>query len=98
MNRTRKKGASCFSTFFLYNDDNEDFISKQQGFSFLFKRDGYRLMSDTTVSGNIAIHESLLASMMETAGFESVEIIPGFWKGQKSDAIREEYQDIVVFK
>jgi len=55
-------------------------------------------MSDTTVSGNIAIHESLLASMMETAGFESVEIIPGFWKGQKSDAIREEYQDIVVFK
>ena len=98
MNRTRKKDAVCFSTFFLYNDGNETFIASKSGFSFPVKKDGYRLMSDTTVSGNIAIHESLLDSMIKIAGFEKVKIIHGFWKDEVQDSSKEEYQDIVIFK
>lgn len=98
INRCRKNDATCLSTFFLYNDDNENHIATKPGFHFPVKRDGYRLMSESTVSGNIAIHEDVLKKMMVIAGFTTIQIIPGFWKGLRNQELKEEYQDIVIFK
>lgn len=98
MNRTRRQNAVCFSTFFVYNDDNEHHISTKNGFKFPVKKEGYRLMSNSTVSGNIAIHESLLATMVTAAGFTSHTIIYGFWNDATRGDAHEEYQDIVVLQ
>jgi ubiquinone/menaquinone biosynthesis C-methylase UbiE len=97
MQRIKKPGGQCFSTFFLYNDVNEDYITNKSTFNFPIQRDGHRLMSDETISGNIAIHENTLRSMLHHAGFHSYQIVHGFWKESQYDGTIQEYQDIVVF-
>jgi ubiquinone/menaquinone biosynthesis C-methylase UbiE len=57
INRVLKKNGLAFSTFFLYDDENEKFISEKEGFNFPVKKDGYRVMNNKVKSGNIAIHK-----------------------------------------
>lgn len=96
--RVLKPGGVCFSTFFLYDDASEAFISTKKDFSFSVKKDGYRLMNENVKSGNIAIHKNKLTQMLVLEKFEVVDIIDGFWKDKVPDSKKEEYQDIVVFK
>lgn len=98
INRIIKPNGLCCSTFFLYEDDNEEFISNKENFSFKVKKNGYRLMSASTKSGNIAIHKQKLNEMMANSNFEIVDIIDGFWKKEKTHEKKSEYQDIVIFK
>lgn len=95
--RTLKNGGTCLCTFFIYNNDNEHYISTRDGFHFPVAHDGYRLMSADTRSGNIAIHADLLKKMLQNAGFNSYKIIDGFWKDKQFDSSKKEYQDILVF-
>src|SRR5690606_34018994 len=88
----------CFSTFFLYDDASEEFISTKKDFSFPVEKNGYRLMNDSVKSGNIAIHKNKLFHMLSQEHFEQVKIIDGFWKDEVRDTAKKEYQDIVVFK
>lgn len=95
--RVSKVGAINLSTFFIYNDHNEEYISTRDGFSFPVKRDNYRLMHEEVTAGNIAIEESFLLKMIANAGFKETKIIHGFWKDKKYTGDKLEYQDIVVF-
>ncbi len=96
--RVLKPGGVCFSTFFLYDDASEEFISTKKDFSFPVEKNGYRLMNDSVKSGNIAIHKNKLFHMLSQEHFEQVKIIDGFWKDEVRDTAKKEYQDIVVFK
>lgn len=96
--RVLKPGGICFSTFFLYDDASEEFISNKKDFSFPVERNGYRLMNDNVKSGNIAIHKNKLFQMLSEEYFEEVKIIDGFWKDKVRDATKAEYQDIAVFR
>jgi ubiquinone/menaquinone biosynthesis C-methylase UbiE len=96
--RVLKPGGVCFSTFFLYEDASEAFISAKEDFSFPVERDGFRLMSDSVKSGNIAIHKNKLFQMLSKEHFEEVKIIDGFWKDKVRDTTKAEYQDMVVFR
>lgn len=93
-----KDDGFAFSTFFLYDDDIEDYISSKEGFSFLVKKEGYRLMNENVKSGNIAIHKGKLQQMLSEENLEIVKIIDGFWKDKKRNPKKTEYQDILVFK
>lgn len=92
--RVMKDDGSALSTFFLYDETDEDQIATQ-GFGFPVKGDGFRLMNSKVTSGNIAIHKEKLNQMMAAAGLEVTRIADGFWKGAQG---AKEYQDIVVFK
>ena len=96
--RVLKPGGICFSTFFLYNDDSEEFIATNKNFSFPVEKKGFRLMNDTVKSGNIAIHKNKLFQMLSEAHFEEVKIIDGFWKDKVRDPTKMEYQDMVIFR
>lgn len=96
--RVLKPGGVCFSTFFLYDNSSEEFISTKKDFGFPVERNGYRLMNDAVKSGNIAIHKNKLFQMLSEEYFEEVKIIDGFWKDEVRDKTKAEYQDIVVFR
>ncbi len=98
INRVLKHGGICFSTFFLYDEFSETFISTKKDFSFPIKKDGFRLMSENVKSGNIAIHKTKLSKMLSLENFELINIIDGFWKDKVCDNSKAEYQDIVVFR
>ncbi|GAA3602142.1 methyltransferase domain-containing protein [Flavivirga amylovorans] len=89
----------CFSTFFLYDSNDEDYIATRKHFNFPVKGDdGFRLMNKNVKSGNIAIHKTKLDDMLKNANLKRVKRIDGFWKDEVRDKSKKEYQDIVVFK
>lgn len=92
-----KADGKCLSTFFLYDDNNEHFISHRNEFNFGVHRDGHKLMSEGAVNGNIAIHEEKLQAMMEKNGLKLEKIEHGFWKDKVRDPNKIECQDIAVF-
>lgn len=95
INRVLRKDGMAFSTFFLFDDNNEKFISSNDEFHFPIKKEGYRLMNNNVAYGNIAINVEKLKQMMHDSNLTIVNIYDGFWKGNNG---AEEYQDIVVFK
>lgn len=95
INRVLKQDGIASSTFFLYDDNNEDYIASKDSFNFPVKKEGFRLMSAKVKSANIAIHKATLAAMMQKENLEIVAVYDGFWKGTKN---AEEYQDLVVYK
>ena len=98
INRVLKSGGQCFSTFFFYDETDEDYIANLKGFGFPHKKVDYRLMNENVKSGNITIHKNKIKQMLENANLEFVNIIDGYWKGQNADNSKTEYQDILVFK
>lgn len=96
--RVLKPGGVCLSTFFLFDDASEDFISGKRDFSFPVKKNGYRLMNESVKSGNIAIHKNKLFQMLSETHFEKVKIVDGFWKDEIRGTSKAEYQDMVVFE
>lgn len=98
ISKVLKKDGLVFSTFFLYDNDNENFIATREGFSFSVKKEGYRLMNKNVKSGNIAIHKDKLQQMLSKENLEAVNIVDGFWKDEKRNLEKIEYQDILVFK
>lgn len=93
-----KPEGLCFSTFFLYDSENESFISEKATMAFPYKKDNYRLMHNNVKSSNIAFHKNEIKLMLKKANLECVNMIDGFWKDTIKDASKKEYQDIVIFK
>ena len=93
-----KSDGIAFSTFFLYDDTNDAYISKREGFNFPIQEDGFKLMNSKVKSGNIAIHKDKINEMLNNENLTLVKIIDGFWKDNIRDSKKKEYQDIVVFK
>lgn len=98
MNRVLKDDGAIFSTFFLYDDQDEASILENKSFHFGVKKEGYRLMSDHTKSGNIAIYIDNLKKMANQAGLEVVKIEKGFWRTGIRRQAEDEFQDVVIFK
>ncbi|KIX21994.1 methylase involved in ubiquinone/menaquinone biosynthesis [Flavobacterium sp. 316] len=98
INKVLKDDGIAFSTFFLYDNYNEDYISKREKFSFPVKGNGFRLMNNQVKSGNIAIHKEKLNKMMDDENLMITNIIDGFWKENQKKTKTIEYQDIVIFK
>ncbi|WP_431136413.1 class I SAM-dependent methyltransferase [Psychroserpens mesophilus] len=96
--RVLKTDGLAFSTFFLYDDENENHISTENKFKFPIKKNGYRLMNEDVKSGNIAIHKTTLNTMLDRENLQLVTIVDGYWKDHSNYSKDSSYQDVVVFK
>lgn len=96
--RVLKTDGKCLSTFFLYDDQNEDYISKEnKGFCFLYQKENYRLMNEKVPSANIAFKEELLFEMVETSQLKLENKIYGTWSNRAVNDLFD-YQDILILK
>ncbi len=96
--RVLKTDGKCLSTFFLYDDQNEEYISKDnRGFCFPYQKENYRLMNEKVPSANIAFKEELLFEMIQTSQLELENKIYGTWSNRAVDALFD-YQDILILK
>lgn len=96
--RVLKTDGKCLSTFFLYDDQNEAYISKEnKGFCFPYPKENYRLMNEKVPSANIAFKEELLFEMIKTSQLKLENKIYGTWSNR---AVKDlfDYQDILILK
>lgn len=96
--RVMKPDGLSLHTFFLYHDEDSDYISTRENFNFPVDKGNYKLMSDKVEGANISIHKDELYKMANRSGLEIVSIIDGFWKDKVKDLSKIEYQDMVVFR
>jgi ubiquinone/menaquinone biosynthesis C-methylase UbiE len=96
--RVLKPDGKCLSTFFLYDDQNEEYISKEnKGFCFPYQKENYRLMNEKVPSANIAFKEELLFEMIQISQLKLENKIYGTWSNRAVDALFD-YQDILILK
>jgi len=95
--RVLKVDGRCLATFFVYNNENENFISNPNSvFPFPVKKDGYRLMDAKVTSANIAFHESVLQKMIEESGLVLEQKIEGYWRDKRNEREENSFQDVLV--
>lgn len=98
IHRVLKPKGKCLATFFLYNDENESKISKNNGtYIFPYKRENYRLMNEKVPSANIAFKESYIEHMTEISHLKLKNKIYGHW-ANKANEVLNDFQDILVFE
>lgn len=98
INRVLKTDGKCLSTFFLYDSQNEEYISKEnKGFCFPYQKENYRLMNEKVPSANIAFKEELLFEMIQTSQLKLENKIYGTWSNRAVNDLFD-YQDILILK
>jgi ubiquinone/menaquinone biosynthesis C-methylase UbiE len=95
--RVLKPNGKCLSTFFLYNEKIEDYISKKQAFRFPYKKEGYRIMNEKVPSANIAFNEEYLSQMIEISQLKLKNKIYGSW-ANRTDKSLFDFQDILILE
>ena len=96
--RVLKTDGKCLSTFFLYDDQNEEYISKEnKGFRFPYQKENYRLMNEKVPSANIAFKEELLFEMVKKSQLKLENKIYGTWSNRAVNDLFD-YQDILILK
>lgn len=96
--RVLKTDGKCLSTFFLYDDQNEEYISKEnKGFCFPYQKENYRLMNEKVPSANIVFKEELLLEMIQTSQLKLENKIYGTWSNRAVNDLFD-YQDILILK
>ncbi|CAC9976851.1 MULTISPECIES: class I SAM-dependent methyltransferase [Flavobacterium] len=96
--RVLKPDGKCLSTFFLYDDQNEDYISNEnKGFCFPYQKENYRLMNEKVPSANIAFKEELLFEMIQKSQLKLENKIYGTWSNRAVNDLFD-YQDILILK
>lgn len=100
IDRVLKPGGKCLATFFLYDRENESQTTENVEFSFPFKKEGYRLMSEKVESANIAVEMKTLNKIMATNGLEIEDVVQGTWrdKSLSFDEVSRSFQDIVILE
>lgn len=96
--RVLKPGGVCLSTYFIYDDNNEEYVSNNNHFSFPINKENYRLMSDKVKSANIALKNNLLDELLKSSELEKVKVVEGYWKEGVLNGYHNDYQDIVIVK
>ncbi|MDX6188486.1 class I SAM-dependent methyltransferase [Flavobacterium sp. Fl-318] len=98
ISRVLKPGGKCLSTFFIYNDEIETAISKQNSaFNFPYKEEGYRLMNQKVPSANIAFEEEYLLNMITQSNLKLKKKIYGSWANRQNKNLFD-YQDILILE
>ncbi|MEN2400994.1 methyltransferase domain-containing protein [Flavobacterium sp. MC2016-06] len=98
ISRVLKPNGKCLSAFFVYDDEIENAISQNnKGFSFAYKKEGYRLMNEKVSSANIAFKEKYLLDMIKSSNLKFENKIYGSWASRQNDNLFD-FQDILVFR
>ena len=96
--RVLKPNGKCLATFFLYDDQIEDKISKNNGtYSFTFNKGNYKLMNEKVPSANIAFNETFINEMIKISHLKLKNKIYGTWANRANNDLFD-FQDILVFE
>lgn len=96
--RVLKPNGRCLATFFLYDDQIEYKISKNNGtYSFPYCREKYKLMNEKVPSANIAFKENYIEEMANFSSLKLKDKIYGTWTDRANSDLHD-FQDILVFK
>lgn len=96
--RVLKTGGTCLATFFLYNKEEELFISELNSFRFPIKKEGYRLMDQNLKNANVAFEEQHIFEIIKKEGFLIANIVHGYWKNFIDKSQLTDFQDIIILK
>jgi hypothetical protein len=91
-----KPGGKCLATFFIYDRQQEESISRQRQFNFPVAGNGYRLMDAQVRSANVALAMTTLQSMAVESKLAIAKYIEGYWKQGIERSEENSFQDIVV--
>ncbi len=94
--RVLKPGGKCLTTFFVFNAEEEKFISEKNSFRFPFKENGYRLMDKNVECANIAFEEENIRKNINDSGLELSEVLHGYWKSEANKTELSDFQDVYV--
>ena len=96
--RVLKPKGKCLATFFLYDNQIEEMISKtDRTYSFAYDRGNYRLMNEKVPSANIAFKETYIEKMTEISNLKLQNKIYGSWANRTTMDLFD-FQDILVFE
>jgi SAM-dependent methyltransferase len=97
ISRVLKPGGTCFSTFFIYSNSQQQFTAKPF-FTFPIDHGYYRLMDHKVQSANVAFSQAYIEQTLAADNNLKIKtILPGFWHDITTKDSRADFQDIVVF-
>jgi len=96
--RVMKTGGNCLATFFIYTENEEEYITRYNSFRFPVKRDGFRLMDKKVKSANVAFEEKNLLNIISDSGFTLTKRVAGYWKNIENKNELIDFQDIIVME
>lgn len=93
-----KKGGSCFSTFFILNEEVKKRMYDSNGLRFNVDHGHYRLLHEKVKESNVAYEEQFLEKkLIEANGFRILQKFPGYWPdGINTNSL--DFQDILIFE
>lgn len=96
--RVLKKGGHCFATFFVINEEAEQYQVQQNKFTFPYNYGHYKLMDEKVKSANVAFQENYIQKhLIASNQLQLNHIYYGFWSGRPKTSI-DNFQDIVLIK
>lgn len=95
ISRVMKADGTCLMTFFLLNEESQDYIQKKLSrFAFQFERDRYRINDDNSPEDAVAYDEDFVQELCKKHDLSVVEPISyGSWSGRN---VYLSFQDIVI--
>jgi len=98
IHRVLKPGGVCFGTFFLLNEDAEQWMERSGRKMFTTRLEHHALFHPRVKEANVAYDEDyLFRKMAGKAGFRIGEVLYGFWPGRPRTGLNN-YQDICIFR
>jgi SAM-dependent methyltransferase len=98
IHRVLKPGGICFATFFLMNQEAEEFMEKSGKDMFRTRLEHHYLFHARVKEANVAFEEDhLVRQMIDPKGFTLEGTHYGFWSGRPKTVLNN-FQDICVFR
>jgi ubiquinone/menaquinone biosynthesis C-methylase UbiE len=95
--RVMKSGATCFATFFILDQESENFLSKQSDPFFKYHYDLYALHDDKVKDANIAYKKDFIKELLQENGLTLKQHHRGWWCG--GDKIQlVDFQDVLIIE
>lgn len=98
IHRVLKPGGVCFVTFFIMNEQAQEFMKKSGKEMFGTRLDHHFLFHAKVKEANVAYDEKhLTEQMIGSKGFKLEQVYYGFWSGRPKSRL-DNFQDIVILK
>ncbi|MEZ4805629.1 MAG: methyltransferase domain-containing protein [Bacteroidia bacterium] len=97
ISRVMKKEAICFATFFIIDQESNEYLKKSAQPFFPFEYDNYFLHDENVKDANIAYKIEFLEQLLSQTELKIDSKHPGWWAGrEKLDCV--DFQDVLLLK
>ncbi len=97
INRVLKPGGRCFVTFFVINEEAEDFLNKDSDPFFPHNYGHYFLHDQNVKDANIAYRYEFLEEIISDNNLKVHQFYPGYWAGRDAKSCLD-FQDVLILE